>query len=249
MLERRGCVNRAGGMPRALHRLTPVVILRSLSALREFLCLVLFHTALHWNLGWRSWQRNKYTEDNLHRIWGCIPTTFQIGFNFFYLECITLAGVKLVSAVRIAVGFACVPFLERESLTLLRKIRNMPGIPRKEAFVSLLSLYGSEDKWFGPQLCITAVFMTSGRFLLSSQTLMSKYIIAIVMSESLFVRHIWNADRFLEILHLLLLFRWIAANSDSALVSFSLFLHHLTGLYNLCRDLFLSLHCELLSVL
>lgn len=43
-LECQGCINRAGGTPRALRRLTPVVILRSLSALWGFMCVMLFHT-------------------------------------------------------------------------------------------------------------------------------------------------------------------------------------------------------------
>lgn len=52
--ECQGCVDSAGGTPQALRSLTPVVILRSLAALQEFMCLVVFHIALHWNLCWTS---------------------------------------------------------------------------------------------------------------------------------------------------------------------------------------------------
>lgn len=68
------------------------------------------------------------------------------------------------------------------------------------------------------------------------------------MSESLFVRHIWNTDLFLEILHLL--FRWIEAVKKQWFCTCFFFFYTISlVLCNLCRDLFMSLHCELLSVL
>lgn len=95
-LERQGCINSAGGMPQALRWLTPVVIQRSLSALQEFMCLMVFHIALRWNLCLTSSsQRNKYTQRNLHRSWvlthsntGPFPTS--ISNNFHDQKCISL---------------------------------------------------------------------------------------------------------------------------------------------------------------
>lgn len=120
-LECQGCINRAGGTPRALRRLTPVVILRSLSAPWGFMCVMLFHTGLSSNLCWRSSQRDKYTQDDLHRSWACThsnmsPFPTNIPNNFYYLEVISLEGknryglcyTALESSVRSAFGFASV---------------------------------------------------------------------------------------------------------------------------------------------
>ena len=68
----KGWINRSGETPPALRWLTPVVILRSLSALQEFMCLIVLHSpdfiALCWNLCSTSLsQRNKYPQHNLHR--------------------------------------------------------------------------------------------------------------------------------------------------------------------------------------
>lgn len=69
-LECEGCTNGAGGTPQAWRWLTLVVILRSLAALQEFMCLVVFHIgpALKSVLNIIT-TRNKHTRLNLHRSW------------------------------------------------------------------------------------------------------------------------------------------------------------------------------------
>lgn len=113
-LECQGCIKRAGGTPRALRRLTPVVILRSLSALREFMCVMLFHTGLSSNLCWRSSQRDEGAEHALILVWAPFPPTFpiiSITWKLFPLRGKNRYGscyTALESSVRSAFGFASV---------------------------------------------------------------------------------------------------------------------------------------------